>query len=56
MSQHINILRIKAVAKILQELNVKVVFVGGATVALYASVEISFEARPTDVLSLITAS
>jgi hypothetical protein len=34
MSQHISILRIKAVAKVLQELNEKVVFVGGATVAL----------------------
>lgn len=53
MSQHISILRIKAVAKVLQELNEKVVFVGGATVALYAPIEIAFEARPTDDVDVI---
>jgi predicted nucleotidyltransferase len=37
----------------LQELNEKVVFVGGATVALYAPTEISFEARPTDDVDVI---
>ncbi len=53
MIQHISILRIKAVAKVLQELNQKVVFVGGATVALYAPSEIAFEARPTDDVDVI---
>jgi predicted nucleotidyltransferase len=53
MSQHISILRIKAVAKALQELNEKVVFIGGATVALYAPKEIAFEARPTDDVDVI---
>jgi hypothetical protein len=38
-NQHINLLRIKAVATALQELNENVVFVGGATVALYADVQ-----------------
>lgn len=53
MNQNISILRIKAVAKVLQELNEKVVFVGGATVGLYAPTEISFEARPTDDVDVI---
>lgn len=53
MSPHINILRIKAIAKVLQEINEKVVFVGGATVSLYASTEIAFEARPTDDVDVI---
>jgi len=53
MSQHISILRIKAVAKVLQELNEKVVFVGGATVALYAPIEIALEALPTDDVDII---
>lgn len=53
MSLHISILRIKVVAAILQELNEKVVFVGGATVALYAPREIAFEARPTDDVDVV---
>ena len=37
MSMHINILRLKVVAEVLSSLNVLFVFVGGATVSLYAS-------------------
>ena len=53
MEQHISILRVKAVASILKELNQKMVFVGGATVALYAPREISFETRPTDDVDVV---
>jgi predicted nucleotidyltransferase len=53
MDLHLNILRIKAVATILKELNQKLVFVGGATVALYAPREISFETRPTDDVDIV---
>lgn len=52
MSQHTNIVRIKAVANSLGDLREKVVFVGGATVALYASREV-FEVRPTDDVDVI---
>jgi predicted nucleotidyltransferase len=53
MDLHLSILRIKAVATILKELNQKLVFVGGATVALYAPKEISFETRPTDDVDIV---
>jgi predicted nucleotidyltransferase len=53
MDLHLSILRIKAVATILKELNQKVVFVGGATIALYAPREISFETRPTDDVDIV---
>jgi predicted nucleotidyltransferase len=53
MDLHLSILRIKAVATILKELNQKLVFVGGATVALYAQKEISFETRPTDDVDIV---
>jgi hypothetical protein len=43
-----NIVRIKVVAKALQELNNKVVFVGGAVVDLYADDPARGEIRPTD--------
>jgi len=43
-----NIVRIKVVAKALQELNNKVVFVGGAVVDLYADDPTRGEIRPTD--------
>ncbi len=39
MSRDINVVRIKAVANILRKLNREIVFVGGATVALYADEE-----------------
>lgn len=47
MSLHQNIIRIKAVYNALEELENDVVFVGGATVALYADRPAS-EVRPTD--------
>ena len=46
---HRNIVRIKAVASLLAPLKEKVVFVGGATVSLYATHEEAVvEVRPTD--------
>jgi hypothetical protein len=53
MDLHLSILRTKAVALILKELNQKLVFVGGATVALYAPKEISLETRPTDDVDIV---
>ncbi len=51
MSQQ-NIIRIKAVHNALGELRDKVVFVGGATVALYAD-RIAAEVRPTDDVDIL---
>lgn len=47
MAQHIDTELINFVAKALKGLNEKVVFVGGATVSLYADLPVS-EIRPTD--------
>ncbi len=53
MSQHhTNIIRIKAVSAALSYLNEKVVFVGGATVSLYADRTV-FEVRPTDDIDVL---
>ena len=52
MSNHTNIIRIKAVANILNQLNEEFVFVGGATVSLYGDVS-KAEARPTDDVDVI---
>lgn len=52
MSQHTNIIRIKAISALLDQLKEDVVFVGGATVALYADT-IAAEARPTDDVDVI---
>lgn len=52
MNRQINILRIKAVAQALSALNETVVFVGGATVALYAS-QAAPEVRPTDDVDVV---
>jgi predicted nucleotidyltransferase len=49
---HPNIERIKSVASLLGDLNEKVVFVGGATLSLYASRK-TFEVRPTDDVDVI---
>ena len=46
MSDHDNIVRIKAVFNALEELRNEVVFVGGATISLYANIP-TFEIRPT---------
>jgi len=52
MSNHTNIIRIKAVANILNQLNEEFVFVGGATVSLYGDAS-KAEARPTDDVDVI---
>jgi predicted nucleotidyltransferase len=52
MSHHINTVRIKAIASALDSLNEKVVFVGGATLSLYADQPIG-EVRPTDDVDVI---
>lgn len=52
MSQRQNLARIKAVYKALGSLQNKVVFVGGATVALYAD-RPAAEVRPTDDIDLV---
>lgn len=52
MSDHINITRIRAVRNALQELREQVVFVGGATVSLYADRRVQ-EIRPTDDIDVI---
>lgn len=46
---HDNVVRLKAVAKALQPLSDQIVFVGRATVALYAKDEVAaFDVRVTD--------
>lgn len=52
MTDHLNIVRIKAVYRALQELGDQVVFVGGATVSLYADRQTE-EARPTDDVDIL---
>lgn len=52
MSNHTNIVRIRAVNQALRELGDQVVFVGGATVSLYADRAV-FEVRPTDDIDVI---
>ncbi|MBK7441510.1 MAG: nucleotidyl transferase AbiEii/AbiGii toxin family protein [Bacteroidetes bacterium] len=52
MSHHTNTIRIKAVAKALDDLNKKIVFVGGATISLYPDRQV-FEVRPTDDVDVI---
>jgi predicted nucleotidyltransferase len=52
MSHHTNIVRIKAVANALADLKEKVVFVGGATISLFADRPV-FEVRPTDDVDVI---
>lgn len=48
-----NVTRIRAVANALKPLEQKVVFVGGATVALYTNPEASMEVRPTDDVDVV---
>ena len=52
MSHQINITRIKAVARALHNLQKDVVFVGGATVSLYADAAAA-ESRPTDDVDVV---
>ncbi|QEC42618.1 hypothetical protein [Pseudobacter ginsenosidimutans] len=49
---HQNLVRIKAVYNALEELGNEVVFVGGATVALYAD-RPAIEIRPTDDVDIL---
>jgi len=49
---HINIVRIKAIHNALKELNDKIVFVGGATVSLYAT-RPSEDIRPTNDVDVL---
>ena len=48
-----NLARIRAVAQALKPLNQKVVFVGGATVALYTDPQMAQEVRPTDDVDVV---
>lgn len=52
MSEHINIVRIKSVNNTLRELRENVVFIGGATISLYADRPV-LEIRPTDDIDVI---
>lgn len=52
MSHHRNLIRLIAVNNALGELKEKVVYVGGATVSLYAD-RTTFEVRPTDDVDVI---
>lgn len=52
MNHHNNIVRIKAVHNYLADLKDKVVFVGGATISLYAD-RPTLEVRPTDDIDVI---
>jgi len=52
LSHQINITRIKAVNNALEELKDKVVFVGGATVSLYAD-SAAEEIRPTEDIDIV---
>ena len=52
MSDQLNLVRIKVVFNALEELGPKVIFVGGATVSLYAD-RIAEETRPTDDVDIL---
>ena len=52
MNDHLNVTRIKADYNALGELKYRVVFVGGATVALYAT-RPTYEIRPTDDIDIL---
>ncbi len=53
MNHHTNLIRLRAVAIALSELNEKVVFVGGATVSLYATDSAAAEPRPTEDIDVV---
>jgi len=53
MSYHVNIVRLKVVANALAEWKDKVVFVGGATVSLYASRPLAVSIRPTEDVDVV---
>ena len=53
MNHHINILRLRAVATQLEEWKDKIIFVGGATVSLYASRPLAVTVRATDDVDVV---
>jgi predicted nucleotidyltransferase len=53
MSHRVNITRIKAVSNALSNLQIPLVFVGGATVSLYADLDFREDARPTDDVDIV---
>ncbi|HEX8516876.1 MAG TPA: hypothetical protein VF868_11795 [Bacteroidia bacterium] len=53
MNHHINIVRLRAVATQLEEWKDKIIFVGGATVSLYASRPLSVAVRATDDVDVV---
>jgi len=53
MNSHINIVRLKAVANILSDFREQVVFVGGATISLYASKPELTSIRSTDDVDVV---
>ena len=53
MSHNVNITRIKAVSNALAKLQTPVVFVGGATVSLYADIAFREAVRPTDDVDVL---
>lgn len=53
MSYHTNIVRLRAVANALGEWKDKVIFVGRATVSLYASRPLAVSIRPTDDVDVV---
>ena len=53
MNHHTNLVRLRTVARALVELNEQVVFVGGATVSLYADDSAALEPRPTDDVDVV---
>lgn len=53
MSYHTNIVRLRSVANALGDWKNKVVFVGGATVSLFASRPLAVSVRPTDDVDVV---
>jgi predicted nucleotidyltransferase len=53
MSYHTNIVRLRAVSNSLGEWKDKVIFVGGATVSLYATRPLATSVRPTDDVDVV---
>lgn len=53
MSHHVNIVRIKGVYHALEDLNEPIVFVGGATVSLYADKPEQTDVRPTNDIDVL---
>ena len=52
-SHHTNVVRIRVLSRLLGEMSDEVVFVGGATVSLYATDPTAEEVRPTDDVDIL---